>query len=206
MKISTKEQLLNLFGEPLPAVAEKKSKELIPEAVEFIKRSPFLLLSTASSKGSITISPKGDEPGFADVRDERTIFIPDRSGNKLIDGHRNIIENPNVGLLFFVPNTQETLRVNGKAELIADPVLFEEFKTRGKSATLITQVKVEESFFHCGKAVIRSNLWNHDSWPEKNRVSFGELFAKKNGKKGLMAKLQTKLIDKAIERDYKKNL
>ena len=131
MKISTKEQLLNLFGEPLPAVAEKKSKELIPEAVEFIKRSPFLLLSTASSKGSITISPKGDEPGFADVQDERTIFIPDRPGNKLIDGHRNIIENPNVGLLFFVPNTQETLRVNGKAELIADPILFEEFKTRG---------------------------------------------------------------------------
>ena len=100
MKISTKEQLLKLFGEPLPAVTEKKSKELISEAIDFIKRSPFLLLSTASSKGSITISPKGDEPGFADVRDERTIFIPDRSGNKLIDGHRNIIENPNVGLIF----------------------------------------------------------------------------------------------------------
>jgi hypothetical protein len=206
MKISTKEQLLKLFGEPLPAITEKKSKELIPEAIEFIKRSPFLLLSTASSKGSITISPKGDEPGFADARDERTIFIPDRSGNKLVDGHQNIIENPNVGLIFFVPNTLETFRVNGKAELIADPILLEEFKARGKPAILITQVKIEESFFHCGKAVIRSNLWNQDSWPEKRRVSFGELFAKKNGKKGLMAKLQTKLIDKAIERDYKKNL
>ena len=163
-------------------------------------------MSTASSKGSITISPKGDEPGFADVRDERTIFIPDRSGNKLVDGHQNIIENPNVGLIFFVPNTLETFRVNGKAELIADPILLEEFKARGKPAILITQVKIEESFFHCGKAVIRSNLWNQDSWPEKRRVSFGELFAKKNGKKGLMAKLQTKLIDKTIERDYKKNL
>ena len=99
MKISNLEQLQELYGEPHPATAEKKSSTLIKKAIDFIAKSPFIVLSTASGKGLITSSPKGDAPGFVYVQDQKTLLIPDRPGNKLIDGHKNIIENPNIGLM-----------------------------------------------------------------------------------------------------------
>ena len=109
------------------------------------------------------------------MQDQKTLSIPDRPGNKLIDGHRNIIENPNIGLIFFVPNIRETLRINGKAELRNDPELLNRLEARGKPAFLVTKITVEESFFHCGKALIRSNLWNPDSWQEPEKISFGKM-------------------------------
>ncbi|MDG1988009.1 MAG: pyridoxamine 5'-phosphate oxidase family protein [Halieaceae bacterium] len=159
MAIETIEQLRAVVGPPHSAVAEKKSTHLTPEAKDFIERSPFLVLSTASSEGKLTHSPKGDDPDFVFVENDKTLLIPDRQGNRLIDGHLNVLQNPNMGLIFFVPNTTETLRVNGKAELVSDSNLLEKFATRDRPAVLITKILVEESFFHCGKALIRSQLW-----------------------------------------------
>ena len=172
MKISNLEQLREIYGEAHPATAEKKSATLIKKSVDFITKSPFIILSTASAAGLITCSPKGDAPGFVYVQDKKTIFIPDRPGNKLIDGHKNILENPHIGLIFFVPNTRETLRINGKAELRNDHELLNRLEARGRPASLATKITLEESFFHCGKAIIRSNLWNPDSWEEPEKISF----------------------------------
>ena len=208
MKISNLEQLQELYGEPHPTTAEKKSSTVIKKAIDFIAKSPFIVLSTANGKGLITSSPKGDAPGFVYVQDQKTLFIPDRPGNKLIDGHKNIIENPNIGLIFFVPNIRETLRINGKAELRNDPELLNRLEARGKPAFLVTKITVEESFFHCGKALIRSNLWNPDSWQEPEKISFGEMLVETsdNKTKGLIKRARAKLIDIAIENDYKRNL
>ena len=109
------------------------------------------------------------------MQNQKTLFIPDRPGNKLIDGHKNIIENPNIGLIFFVPNIRETLRINGKAELRNDPELLNRLGALGKPASLVTKITVEQSFFHCEKALIRSNLWNPDSWQEPEKISFGKM-------------------------------
>ncbi|MBC09252.1 MAG: phosphohydrolase [Gammaproteobacteria bacterium] len=208
MRISNLQQLREIYGEAHPATAGKKSATLIEKSIDFITKSPFIILSTASAAGVITCSPKGDAPGFVYVQDKKTIFIPDRPGNKLIDGHKNIIENPHIGLIFFVPNTRETLRINGNAELRNDHELLNRFEARGRPASLVTKITVEESFFHCGKAIIRSNLWNPDSWEAPKKISFGEMLVgtNENKKKGLIEKAKAKFIDIAIENDYKKNL
>jgi len=142
------------------------------------------------------------------VQGQKKLFIPDRPGNKLIDGHKNIIENPNIGLIFFMPNIRETLRINGKAALRNDPELLNRLEARRKPGSLVTKVTVEESFFHCRKALIRSNLWNPDSWQEPEKISFGEMLVgtSDNKTKGLIKRARAKLIDIAIENDYKKNL
>ena len=172
------------------------------------KKSPFIVLSKASGRGFVTRSPKGDTPGFVYVQDQKTLLMPDRPGNKLSDGHRNIIENPNIGLIFFVPNIRETLRINGKAELRNDPELLNRLESRGKPASLVTKITVGESFFHCGKALIRSNLWNPESWQEPEKISFGEMLVETsdNKTKGLIKRARAKPIDIAIENDYKENL
>jgi predicted pyridoxine 5'-phosphate oxidase superfamily flavin-nucleotide-binding protein len=128
--------------------------------------------------------------------------IPDRPGNRLVFGHLNILENPKMGLLFLTPGTPETLRVNGIAELTADPQVLQRLAARGKPALLAIRVHVEECFFHCGKALLRSQLWKPESWPERQEVSFGRMFAKKIGADESAARA----IDEAVEADYRDNL
>lgn len=123
MKIKTLKQLREVVGHPNPATVQKKTNSLTKDAMEFVSKSPLLLLATASETGAMDVSPKGDEPGFVKVDENNNLLIPDRRGNRLVDGHSNILENPEVGLIFLVPNTRETLRVNGKAELIIDEKL-----------------------------------------------------------------------------------
>ena len=141
----------------------------MPLPLSFIERCPFLVLSTSDRSGRVDASPKGDAPGFLSVVDEKTLLIPDRPGNRLAYGHLNVLENPQVGLLLVIPNTSETLRINGKAELSADPELLESLAARGKPAVLAIRVTVEECFFHCGKAFIRSGLWKPDEWGARHR-------------------------------------
>jgi predicted pyridoxine 5'-phosphate oxidase superfamily flavin-nucleotide-binding protein len=129
----------------------------------------------------------------------RTLVIPDRPGNKLVFGHLNILRNPHVGLIFMIPGTPETLRVNGRAELTRDPQLLKRLAARGRPAILATRVEIDECFFHCAKAFIRSNLWKPDRWGEKHRVSFGEMFGAGNPD-------AVKAIDNAIKTDYRDNL
>jgi len=150
----------------------------------------------------VDASPKGDAPGFVWVENEKTLVIPDRPGNKLAYGHVNILENSKVGVLFLIPGTPETLRVNGTAELTVDPELLEQLAARGKPAVLAIRVHVEECFFHCAKAFMRSKLWQPQAWPERQKISFGRMFAKVTGADETAAKA----IDEAVEVDYRDNL
>ena len=160
------------------------------------------MLATANAAGHQDASPKGDAPGFVHIEDDRHLVIPDRPGNKLAYGLENILENPRVGVLFLIPGTPETFRVNGRAELTCDPDLLEKLAARGRPATVGIRVTVEEAFFHCAKAFIRSKLWKHEQWGERHRVSFGEMFARKANAGADAAKA----VDDAVEEDYRTNL
>ena len=188
-------------GAPHPLAQQKIFDHLEPRSREFIAQSPFLLLGTSDKDGGLDVSPKGDAPGFVWVEDSATLWIPDRPGNKLLYGHRNILENPKVGLLFLIPGTQETLRVNGSAELHAAPELLEQLAARGRPAVLAIRVVVEECFFHCAKAFKRSKLWSQDSWPDRFAVSFGELLAPRMKDAPSPAE-----IDAVVEADYRERL
>jgi len=128
--------------------------------------------------------------------------IPDRPGNKLVFGHLNILQNPHVGMIFIVPGTAETLRVNGRAELTRDPELLEHLAARGRPAVLATRIRIDQCFFHCAKAFIRSNLWKPEKWGERHQVSFGKMFAAKAGADENAAKA----IEEAVQADYRDNL
>lgn len=200
--IRTQEALREVVGPSLPGLGLKNRDTLDEFAVDFIARSPFLVLATAAADGALDASPKGDGPGFVLVEDARTLVLPDRPGNKLVYGHQNILANPRVGLLFVIPGTPETLRVNGTAELTVDPDLLERLAARGRPAVLAIRIRVEECFFHCAKAFLRSQLWKPESWPERQKISFGKMLARKTGKGDDAAKA----IDAAVEADYRDNL
>ncbi len=200
--ITTIEQLREVVGAEIPGLAEKNQSSLNEFAIEFLTRCPFLVLSTADAEGKVDASPKGDAPGFVHVEDERTLIIPDRPGNKLAYGHLNVIDNAQVGILFMIPGTPETLRVNGRAELTSDPALLEQLAARGKPAILAIRVHVNECFFHCAKAFIRSELWQPDAWPERQKISFGRMYAKQRGADEAAARE----IDAFVEADYRDNL
>ncbi|MGH9027161.1 MAG: MSMEG_1061 family FMN-dependent PPOX-type flavoprotein [Acidimicrobiia bacterium] len=202
-RIESREALRAVIGEPIDGVDLKVYDKVGPEARAFIARSPFLVLSTADSDGNLDASPKGDEPGFVEVEDEETLVVPDRPGNKLIYGLQNILENPHVGILFLVPGTTETLRVNGHAELRREPELLRRLAARGRPALLAIRVNVEECFFHCSKAFIRSKLWKPDTWPEKQKISFGRMFAERLGADDDSI---SATIDAMVEEDYRSNL
>jgi PPOX class probable FMN-dependent enzyme len=203
-KITDLSQIKEQVGEAMDGL-ELKVLDYIDEfATDFIADSPFLVLCTADGDGHMDASPKGDAPGFVEIADERTLLIPDRPGNKLVYGHRNILANPQVAVLFIRPATNETLRVNGTAELTRDPEILERLAARGKNAPLAIRVHVEEAFFHCAKAFVRSGLWKPDKWLEPKKVSFAKMLAPKldpNGGEALEA-----AIDELVAQDERDNL
>lgn len=165
--IKTEEELRSLIGYPSELVKNKTITYLDRNCIEFISKSPFFVLATSDEFGCCDVSPRGDEPGFVHVLNEKQLIIPERPGNKRADSMRNILSNPRVGLLFFIPRLRETLRVNGKAVLVTDEELLEKMSVNGKRPKLAIGVEAEECFIHCAKAFIRSGLWNPDSWMEK---------------------------------------
>jgi uncharacterized protein len=201
-RITNIDQLRAIIGAPSRMVGLKVLKALDETSADFIQRSPFLVLGTADAGGNQDVSPKGDAPGFVLIEDEHTLCIPDRKGNKLAFGLENILVNPHVGLIFMIPGTNETLRVNGVAELTADPQLLERLAARGAPALLAIRVSIHECFFHCAKAFIRSSLWKPEHWPERMNISFGTYLAAKIGGGDEMARK----IDEAVDYDYKHNL
>jgi PPOX class probable FMN-dependent enzyme len=130
----------------------------------WIARSPFCLISTSAADGTCDVSPKGDPPGFVHVLDNTTLAIPERPGNRRADGYRNVLSNPHVGLIFLVPGRTDTLRVNGRARLVSDAPFFDDMVVKGHRPLLALVVDVEQIFFHCSKAFLRSQLWDPDSW------------------------------------------
>ncbi len=202
MNITNEQQLRSIIGAPHPITASKKTDHLTDEALDFLKRSPFLIMTTVSEDLQLDASPKGDAPGFVTAPNLKTLIIPDRRGNKLADGHLNVLKTGRMGVIFFIPNTRETLRINGQARLTANPTELETYSAYGRPAVLLTELAVEECFFHCGKALIRSKLRDTASWPEPEKVSFGKMLAKANGGDSVMAEA----IDRSISDDYVENL
>jgi PPOX class probable FMN-dependent enzyme len=171
--ISDPRQLRDHYGEPSDLVKRKALPRLDKHCRAFIEAAPFLVIATADGDGRSDASPRGDAPGFVAMADDRTLLIPDRPGNRRVDTLSNILANPHVGLIFFIPGMNETLRVNGKAEITSDSAVLEPLSVRGKLPVSAIIVHVEEAFLHCAKALIRSDLWN----PQKHieRASFPSL-------------------------------
>ncbi|SDY00430.1 pyridoxamine 5'-phosphate oxidase family protein [Paenibacillus sp. CF384] len=168
--IETEEELRALIGFPSELVSRKTITHLDHHCTDFISRSPFMVISTADSNGSCDVSPRGDYPGFVLIQNERRLVIPERPGNKRSDSLRNILSNPQIGLLFMIPGLGETLRINGQALLVKDDELLEQMAYNGRKPLLGIAVDVEECFVHCAKAFIRSGLWNPDSWADKESL------------------------------------
>jgi PPOX class probable FMN-dependent enzyme len=201
-ELGTVEAVRSIIGEPSPAVPLKVMDALDETAIAFIQRAPFLVLATADADGLPDVSPKGDEPGFVAVESPKTLLIPDRKGNRLIFSLQNILANPRIAALFMVPGTEETLRVQGHAVLTSDPDVLQRLVARGQPALVAARVTIERCYFHCAKAFRRSRLWQPDSWPARQRVSFGKQIAPRLGGGEELAKQ----IDEMVEADYKENL
>ncbi|MFT4769292.1 MAG: PPOX class probable FMN-dependent enzyme [Glaciecola sp.] len=164
--IATREQFRSIMGEPSELVTRKSLSALDQHCGVFIGRAPFMLIASADADGNTDVSPKGDSVGFIKILDEKTLVIPDRLGNKRADTIENILQNPNVGLIFMIPGKTETLRVSGKAQVVRDTDLLHSMAVKGKSPDFAIVVTVEEAFFHCSKCMIRSKLWQIEHWPD----------------------------------------
>lgn len=164
--IRSESELRTLMGGPVaPPVVEKTLNSLDRHCIAFIGRAPFVFLTSSDAQGRMDLSPKGDAPGFVQVLDNTTLVIPDRPGNQRFDTIRNLFESPQVGLIFLVPGKRETLRISGRADIVRDPELLATLVANGKTPALAIAVHVEEAFFHCGKCMIRSRLWQPEQWP-----------------------------------------
>ena len=157
--IQSVDELRAILGHPTQLVIDKVIHELDAFAQEFIAASPFLLIGTSDAQGNQDVSPKGDPAGFVQVLNSQTLLIPDRPGNRRADTLVNILENPQMALIFLVPGKRETLRVNGRAQLVRDTHLRERCAVNGKVPALLIAVTVEDVYFHCAKCIIRSSLW-----------------------------------------------
>lgn len=159
--ITSVEQLEALYGLPGEASLVKELDHVIPEYAAFIEASPFVALATCGPEG-LDCSPRGDLAGFVRIVDPRTLMMPDRRGNNRADSLKNIIRDPRVGLLFLVPGSGTTLRVNGNARITTDAGLCASFTVDGKPARSVTVIDVEKVYFQCARAIVRSELWNPD--------------------------------------------
>src|SRR5213594_2046599 len=160
--VTTESELRDLLGSPSQRAIKKDVAVLDEHCRAFIARSPFLLLATSSATGRCDVSPKGDAPGFVLVLDDTHLVVPDRPGNRRLDGMGNLLANPRVGLLFLIPGKAETLRINGRAWIVRDEDLLERLAHEGRRPQLAIGVEVEECFMHCAKAFKRSKLWQTD--------------------------------------------
>jgi PPOX class probable FMN-dependent enzyme len=173
--VSSLEQLAALYDPPRELVLKKVTDRLGPATLGYLAASPFCLLATTGANG-VHCTPRGDAPGFVAALDDRTLALPDRRGNNRIEALRDIVENPEVALLFLVPGSGETLRVNGAARLTTDPALRERFAIDGKLPTTVVLVAVREVYMQCAKALMRSRLWDGRRRPEA-LPSMGALLA-----------------------------
>ncbi len=162
--VTTVDEIRALIGEVYYTQDTKCIDHIDVHCKAWIERSPFLVISTMSNKGAIDVAPKGDPLGSWLVLDEKTIAIPDRPGNNRADTFVNILENPRAGLMFMIPNRREIVRVSGAASICKDPDLLARMEVGGKTPLLAILVHVEEAMFHCGKAIVRSKLWEPTAW------------------------------------------
>jgi len=201
--ITSEDELRAMMGEPVHELVRVKSSESLTDPMKkYIELSPFLCLATHGKDGSSDVSPRGDAPGFVHISDNRTLVIPDRPGNKRLDSIVNIINQPNLALMFMIPGVLETLRVNGTGVISTDPALLQRFEINEKLPALVIVVTVEEALGHCSKAFRRSRLWQPDYLPKTKAPSLAELMS---------GHLQldedtTSMLELAIEDDAQNNM
>lgn len=175
MSITSEARLREIYGAVSPRAAAKELDHLDRHCRAFIAAAPFAVVATSDGT-RLDVSPKGDRPGFVAVEDDRHLLVPDWPGNSRIDGLRNILAHPRVGLIFLIPTVRETLRVNGSATIHDEPELLERCAHNGRLPLTVLSVAVEEVFLHCAKAFLRSKLWQPESWPAERPVpSMGEM-------------------------------
>lgn len=164
IEIKNPEELRKILGSVTEPAKSKVRTGLDEIDVEWITASPFCLIATSNRNGDCDVSPKGDPPGFSRVIDRSTLLIPDRPGNRRADGLNNILENGHVGLIYFLPGRGDTLRINGQAKVLKDCPEFDRMIVGGHRPGLGLLVNIEEVFYHCSKAFLRSKLWDPESW------------------------------------------
>jgi uncharacterized protein len=163
-EIGSTEELRELVGEPTARAAGKDRTRLHEHDRSWLAASPFCLVATSAADGTCDVSPKGDPPGFTLVLDDTTIALPERPGNRRADGFHNIVSNPHVGLIYLVPGRGDTLRINGRARLVRDAPFLDGLVVKGHRPVLALVVEIEQVFYHCSKAFLRSKLWEPASW------------------------------------------
>jgi PPOX class probable FMN-dependent enzyme len=176
--ITSAEELREIIGAPDAPAIKKQIDHLDEHCRQFIALAPLLFISSANAEGQCDVSPKGDAPGFVHVLDEKLLAIPERAGNRRTDTMRNILANPQVGLIFVVPGMRETLRINGRATIYRDPELLEMMTVQGKTPKVAMVVEAQEVFLHCGRALVRSHVWQVATRPDAAALpSAGQIFA-----------------------------
>jgi len=200
--VTAEATLREIIGPKMPLAIEKEMPRLDHHCRNFIALSPFLCIGTMGPDGKADVSPRGDPPGFVKVLDDRTILIPDRPGNRRVDSMTNITANPSVGIIFLVPGMEETLRLNGCATIVRDPALLADMAVDGKAPKLGIKVEIGEVFFHCGKALKRSRLWDPARQIDRKTFpSMGQLIhdQRKTDK-------TVEALDKFVEDNYRNEL
>jgi len=175
-EITTYDELRDIVPQPLGPAKAKERKELDDLDIQWLGASPFCLIATSAPDGTCDVSPKGDPAGFTKVLDRTTIAIPDRAGNRRIDGFANILGNPHVGLIYLVPGRGDTLRINGRARIVREAPFFDDMIVRGNRPQLALLIEIEQIFHHCQKAFLRSQLWKPETWspdamPSRARIA-----------------------------------
>lgn len=204
--IATENSLRSIFGNAQGLAVQKSRPGFDKYSRQFLSLSPFLVISTSNSQGRADVSPRGDPPGFVHVVDDRTMLIPDRPGNNRLDTMVNIVENPNVACLFFIPGFEDTLRVAGKAVITSDPELLKHCIVSGKQPKAGILVTVDEVFLHCAKALKRSKLWSDEYKQDRTQMpSIARIILDQVGDAGVDEKVAAE-ADVSVEENYRKEL
>ena len=204
--IDTEEALREKFAAVHPLAKLKSRPGIDKYSRQFIAMSPFVVVSTADADGKADLSPRGDPPGFVRIVDDHTILIPDRPGNNRLDTMANIVANPNVGCLFFIPGFEDTLRLNGKARITDDVELLKHCTVSGKQPKVGILIDVEEVFMHCAKALKRSKLWEQDYRQDRSQMpSIARIIMEQTSDSGV-DETEAKKADAAVEEEYRTEL
>jgi uncharacterized protein len=200
--ITSEDELRAIMGYPSEIVTRKTINYIDEHCRSFIEKSPFITIATSDTSGNFDVSPKGDPAGFVKILNDKMLAIPDRPGNRKADTLSNIIQNPNIGLIFLIPGIKETLRVNGEAKIVTDQSVLEQLSCQGKQPSIAIIVTVKEAFMHCAKCIIRSNLWmSTDATKERSLPSLAKALVD-HGK----LDISIQELDDMIKDDEKTNL
>jgi hypothetical protein len=168
--VTSIDEVQAIIGEPMPQVLTKVTDKLDDLCRAFIAKSSFCVIATSNPDGHIDVSPKGDPAGFVEVLDDKHLAIPDRPGNRRVDTFHNLIENPQLAIIFIIPGKGETLRIGGEARIVRDQDLRDTMAINGKVPDFAIVVHVERIFMHCPKCMIRSKIWQPDAWPDSSDI------------------------------------